>query len=275
MIAHGGRDNVTDTSPASDFYDRVYRERRTADFRTPSEHFAYQELSQFIEAFDLRTQKCLEVGCGRGEFQDLVEDYTGVDLSRSAARCLRKPFVPSDAARLPFEDRRFDAVWSIAVLEHLPEPDVALMEMRRVLRPGGLLFLKVAWHCRPWICEGIPVRSYADLSLRQRWIKATLPVRECWPVRAAEYGCRRILRLLSAMVRPSPWSLSFQRLPASYERFWMADSDAVVSLDSFDVIMWFRSRRDKVLSHPSLDAALVSRSEPLVVRVGERRSRAT
>ena len=153
--------NESRATEAARFYNHVYQERGYADFRAPSAHFAFQDLSGFIDAFDLRQRKCLEVGCGRGLFQDLVEDYTGIDLSRSAGRYLRKPFCCCSATSLPFEDCSFDAVWTVTVLEHVPEPEAALCEMRRVLRPGGLLFLKAAWHCRPWICEGIPVRPYA------------------------------------------------------------------------------------------------------------------
>ena len=47
----------------------------------------------------------------------------------------------------------------------------------------------------------------------------------------------------------------------------MVDSDAAVSLDPFDVILWFRERGDEIVSHPDIATALRSRSESLVVRV--------
>ena len=147
---------------ASTFYQRVYEKGGYADFNSPEEHFAYRELSQFVDAYKLQSQKCLEVGCGRGLFQDLVVDYTGVDLSNAVAHRMHKPFVACDAASLPFATGLFDALWSVTVLEHVPDPEAALTEMRRVLKPGGLLFLKPAWHCRSWICEGIPVRRPLD-----------------------------------------------------------------------------------------------------------------
>lgn len=54
---------------------------------------------------------------------------------------------------------------------------------------------------------------------------------------------------------------------SSYETFWMVDSDAAAALDPYDAILWFRSRGDLVLSHPSILAAISSRAEPLVVKV--------
>ena len=44
-----------------------------------------------------------------------------------------------DMRRLPYRDAAFDIVMTAHVLEHLPDPDVALREMVRVLKPGGLL----------------------------------------------------------------------------------------------------------------------------------------
>ncbi len=46
-----------------------------------------------------------------------------------------------DAAALPFPDMTFDTVVAFQVLEHLPEPKLALEEMFRVLRPEGTLLL--------------------------------------------------------------------------------------------------------------------------------------
>ena len=261
---------MTDTiePAASTFYQRVFEKGGYADFKSPQEHFAYRELSHFVDVFELQHRKCLEVGCGRGLFQDLVVNYTGVDLSSAVAHLLHKPFVACDATRLPFENGSFDAVWSVTVLEHVPDPQAALEEMRRVLKPGGLLFLKPAWHCRPWICEGIPVRSYRDLTIRQQWIKATLPVRDSLPFRAATALPMRVAHWLRALFAKSRAPLHFRRLPANYETFWMVDSDAAVSLDPFDTILWFRDRGDEVLTHASWRAAFMSRSEALVVRTG-------
>jgi ubiquinone/menaquinone biosynthesis C-methylase UbiE len=46
-----------------------------------------------------------------------------------------------DAERLPYDDATFDLVVGHAALHHLPEPEVALREMRRVLVPGGALLI--------------------------------------------------------------------------------------------------------------------------------------
>ncbi|PYG25441.1 demethylmenaquinone methyltransferase/2-methoxy-6-polyprenyl-1,4-benzoquinol methylase [Pelagimonas varians] len=49
----------------------------------------------------------------------------------------------SDVMSLPYEDQSFDVVMAAHVLEHLPDPQRALAEMVRVLKPGGMVFICV------------------------------------------------------------------------------------------------------------------------------------
>ena len=49
----------------------------------------------------------------------------------------------ADVMSLPYKDQSFDAVMAAHVLEHLPDPQRALAEMVRVLKPGGGVFLCV------------------------------------------------------------------------------------------------------------------------------------
>ena len=46
-----------------------------------------------------------------------------------------------DPRRLPYGDHSFDAVLSCGVLEHVQDPDSSLEELKRVLRPGGTLYV--------------------------------------------------------------------------------------------------------------------------------------
>lgn len=47
-----------------------------------------------------------------------------------------------DAKGLPYDDGRFDVVMSNSIVHHIPEPRGVLAEMLRVVRPGGLLFVR-------------------------------------------------------------------------------------------------------------------------------------
>ena len=74
----------------------------------------------------------------------------GVDISEPMlARAVRAQagpqvgFLRADAQRLPFRDQTFDAVLSIAMLQLIPKPSAALVEMARVLRPGARMAVMV------------------------------------------------------------------------------------------------------------------------------------
>jgi ubiquinone/menaquinone biosynthesis C-methylase UbiE len=47
-----------------------------------------------------------------------------------------------DAKQLPYADGAFDVVMSNSIVHHIPQPDQSFVEMRRVLAPGGLLFVR-------------------------------------------------------------------------------------------------------------------------------------
>jgi SAM-dependent methyltransferase len=66
----------------------------------------------------------------------------------------RNNSVQADVHHLPFRDASFDLVLSQATLEHVHTPQQAVNEMVRVTRPGGLLYIEVAFmqplHQEPW-----------------------------------------------------------------------------------------------------------------------------
>jgi len=90
----------------------------------------------------------LDVGCGPGSITAGLAhvvapgEVTGVDL-RMPKQVSGFRFVQADACRLPFPDSGFDAgfdaVFMHGVLQHLPDPLVALREARRVARPGAVI----------------------------------------------------------------------------------------------------------------------------------------
>ncbi|NQT15659.1 MAG: class I SAM-dependent methyltransferase [Planctomycetes bacterium] len=261
--------SVQTTSRAETFYDRQYAGDRYASPTTASRHGGHRMLGQFIERFSLQNKRCLEIGCGRGAFQDLVDDYTGVDISTSVRQCLHKPFYHASATSLPFEDNSFDAAWSIWVLEHIVDPEKALLEMRRVLKPGGLLLLCPAWQCRSWAAEGYPVRPYRDFSLKGKLIKSTVPLRDSVPYRSLSIAPRRAIRLCQWVFTRRPVTLRARKLKPNYERFWMSDSDAVNSIDPYEAILWFVSRGDRCLTYPEHRSQFLVRTGEIVFRINK------
>lgn len=107
--------------------------------------------------------RLLDVGCGPGT---MTADFArrvgsggvlGIDTSADVIAEARRDhpdvaFAPGDVYRLDMPDASFDIVHAHQVLQHLANPVAALKEMRRVVRPGGIVAVRDAdygsftWH---------------------------------------------------------------------------------------------------------------------------------
>jgi SAM-dependent methyltransferase len=230
-------------------------------------------ISSFLKDCGLEQGCVLEVGAGSGFMQDLVSGYVGIDLSPTAARFFHKPFIQASATALPFHGGAFDGAWSIWVLEHIPNPGTALDEIRRVVKDGGFLLIRPAWNCDPWAADGYEVRPYSDFGWRGKLIKASIPIRLSRWYSLLYTRQVRMLRTLATALTGKPSQLHFVRLKPNYEAYWVTDSDAAVSLDFYELYLWFTSRGDECLNCPSRNTLLFGlpgrRPEALVVRVNK------
>jgi ubiquinone/menaquinone biosynthesis C-methylase UbiE len=93
--------------------------------------------------------RTLEIGCGWGHNFSHYPAGAAVtafdsDAGRVAAAARRRAFIPlavADAQRLAWADGAFDSVVGTLVFCSIPQPELALAEARRVLKPGGRLYL--------------------------------------------------------------------------------------------------------------------------------------
>ncbi|HEX5133385.1 MAG TPA: class I SAM-dependent methyltransferase [Candidatus Krumholzibacteria bacterium] len=87
---------------------------------------------------DLHGKTILDLGCGLGGFRPQIEQrggtWVGMDLAGERVS------VVGDAYHLPFGAGSFDGVLCAALFEHIPDLDVTMREIQRVLRTGGKLF---------------------------------------------------------------------------------------------------------------------------------------
>lgn len=102
-----------------------------------------------------RGLRALDVGCGDGVMLHVLAQHRhtaiGVDAERSglvlarqhrsAGGRMRPALLCGDAARIPLRSGSCDVVSAIEVIEHLEDPSAFLAEVRRVLRPKGVLVL--------------------------------------------------------------------------------------------------------------------------------------
>jgi ubiquinone/menaquinone biosynthesis C-methylase UbiE len=110
------------------------------------------KLKRSLEDLEEVKGKVLDVGCGAGGISRAIKSYRpdlevyGVDVSREAISEAQKnaggvSFLQGDINKLPFGKGSFDAVVIFDVLEHLDKPSVALDEVRKVLKKGGMFSL--------------------------------------------------------------------------------------------------------------------------------------
>jgi len=233
-------------------------------------------IGSLLDHFGLRSARALECGAGSGLLQDLVRNYTAIDVSAAAHRFFRRPFVAASGTALPFQDDAFDVVWTVWVLEHVRNPERALGEIRRVVRHGGYVLLRPAWNCDAWAADGYEVRPYSDFGAVGKLVKASIPIRTSRWYALLHRRQVRLLRTLATGVRSlrgQPSRLRFTRLTPNYDEYWVTDSDAVVSLDFFELFLWFTSRGDTCPGAPSRNTLLFGGPgrwpEFLVVRVNK------
>jgi len=84
--------------------------------------------------------RVLDLGCGVGHsYEALAPRVTvGLDVDPDVLSGQRRETRVGDMRALPFADGDFDATISVQAIEHVPDPERALAEARRVVRPGGV-----------------------------------------------------------------------------------------------------------------------------------------
>lgn len=159
------------------------------------------ELMPFVRALVPAAGSILEAGAGSGRWVRALTSLgyaaTGIELSAADVERFRAawPDIPYDHGNveaMPYADGSFDALLSLGVIEHLFQgPEQAIAEMRRVLKPDGIMFLTV---------------PHGNLSFRLEQVKDAIFYRL--------YGSNRIRRLMGRPAVRYPVSVERQRMEA-------------------------------------------------------------
>ena len=108
-----------------------------------------RELKRYASSY--LTGRLIDIGCGTKVYRNLlapyVDEHVGLDHEETFHDKSNIDIFGS-AYKIPVADESFDSALCTAVLEHLEEPEQALRECHRILKPGGVAIYSVPfiWH---------------------------------------------------------------------------------------------------------------------------------
>jgi SAM-dependent methyltransferase len=166
----------------------------------------------------------VDLGCGRGrtaaKFRSYQRDvvWIGVDIPDSPESKARvttgDPVLHYDGVRLPFRDASLPLIYSHQVFEHVRHPSALLLEIARVLKPGGV-FIGSTSQLEPY--HSFSVWNYTPYGFRLLLEEAALRLEE---IRPSLDGVALIMR-------------AFHGRPPEYSRFFVEESPLNVEIDTW------------------------------------------
>lgn len=137
------------------------------------DEFQKRILDSYLERVNLEDSSVLEVGCGTGRFLPFMAEkgcnITGIDISEEMLKVARRrvdqsehkkiTLLQNDADEIPFRDNSFDIIYSILVINLIPDFKTAFREINRVIKPGGLFIFSVPFLDSIYFPAGIYVNS--------------------------------------------------------------------------------------------------------------------
>jgi SAM-dependent methyltransferase len=154
------------------------------DFFTSYDKYRYRKeahILQCLENINFNGKQVLEIGLGQGaDSVQIIKRgavWSGLDLTPESIERVRTRLglrnLPHESVKLgsvlsiPFEERRFDIVFSHGVLHHVPDIESAQREIHRILKPNGqlIVMLYAKWSLNYLLSIGL-VRRLGLLALR-------------------------------------------------------------------------------------------------------------
>jgi SAM-dependent methyltransferase len=272
----------------AEFYDQFFDEalspeasRRTLWNRVKVSGPYIEHDDPFREVLDLIQSRvgsnALVVEIGGGVYQSRsafaykrFPNYVPLDLSGSGicryARTFKRFGIIADATQIPMQSESVDAVFTRTFLEHIPDPNAAVREIFRIVRPGGIIIHEDAWFCRWWQRHAIVgLIPWHDMTMRERALFVASRVTEWKPIRAFQIIRKRVMREVVGRRDPT---LRFVKLQPNYELRLGCDEDAAASIDPAEVARVYRALGCSVGELGSVLARVTFRGRRLVIDRG-------
>lgn len=189
------------------------------EFFNPCQPFSQAAFQSHIQRYAFAAQfvsgkRVLDIACGSGFGSSFLkksgaEIVVGGDISPEAISASRRNYKQKevdffflDGSRLPFNDGSFDVAVSFETLEHIPDYERFIQELRRVIRKGGNLVLSTPNKSVFSPCLKRPMRAYHTKEFRSDELEPLL--RQAAFSEISLYGQLHANRLLQLR-----WPISF------------------------------------------------------------------
>jgi SAM-dependent methyltransferase len=152
-------------------------------------YFLYPKLSSRLKG------KILDLGCGIGDFLKFNKNAFGLDINPFNVKyCLDQGLKADvmDHDKIPLDDCTFDSIILDNVLEHINNPTVLLSEIKRVLRPGGILLIGVP--CEKGHSFDKDHKKFYDISTLKDLLKNDYTLISYFYTPPLSYSLRKIFR---------------------------------------------------------------------------------
>ena len=139
-------------------------------------------VDSFLGNYNLEGRRVIDVGCGFGFFSKRLTEYgahvTACDLGQNLVNQTKQLVgcngIVADCMELDqyFEPESFDIVLSSECIEHTPDPETALIQMIKLLKPGGVLVIStpnVLWWPVVKAASLIKLRPYEGYENFSSW----------------------------------------------------------------------------------------------------------
>jgi len=138
-----------DAAERREHYEEIYSQDEIDRYLENQSTIATRYYLYLVERYGVKG-KLLDMGCGTGFLLKVARRRgwggVGVEYSENAVRYGRKHYhldiCHGAVMEARFERARFDAVTMINVIEHLPDPLSELQEVRRILKPQGVVLIR-------------------------------------------------------------------------------------------------------------------------------------
>jgi 2-polyprenyl-3-methyl-5-hydroxy-6-metoxy-1,4-benzoquinol methylase len=135
-------------NPGPEFYEKICALRNICSFSDEQEY----DHKRFIDNMPVNKGNLLDIGCGTGAYLKRIKDkefyVEGIDFDERAIDTARNKYGLKQTYVMTlsefsgkFPEKKFDIATGFQVLEHVDDPSDFIINIKRLLRPGGYLVL--------------------------------------------------------------------------------------------------------------------------------------